>query len=218
MEPLTQNLIDVWVVEDNEDYRNVLVEVINRATGMRGAQAFAKCEEAIAALEAESPPQVILMDIGLPGMSGIEGIQQIKSISPATVVIMLTVYEDNDNIFQSICAGAAGYLLKKSPAAKIVESIKEAHEGGAPMNAQIARKVLDIFAKTAAPSGNYALTQREKDILHLVVEGLSPKMIAGKLSLSLHTVTTHLKNIYAKLQVHSRSEAVAKALKEHLLQ
>jgi len=130
---------------------------------------------------------------------------------------MLTVHEDNDKIFQSICAGASGYLLKKSPAAKIVESIKEAQEGGAPMNAQIARKVLDIFAKTAAPRGNYALTQREKDILHLVVEGPSPKMIAGKLSLSLHTVTTHMKNIYAKLQVHSRSEAVAKTLKEHLL-
>jgi DNA-binding NarL/FixJ family response regulator len=217
METLTQNLIDVWVVEDNKEYCRVLVEVINSAPAMKCSQSFVKCEQAIAALEVESPPQVLLMDIGLPGMSGIEGIAPIKLLSPATAIVMLTVNEDNDRIFRSLCAGASGYLLKKSPGAKIVESIREAHEGGAPMTAQIARKVLDVFAPTVTPHGDYELTWREKDILQLVVNGLSPKMIAGKLSLSLHTVTTHMRNIYAKLQVHSRSEAVVKALKERLL-
>lgn len=217
METFTQNPIDVWVVEDNDEYRNVLVEVINSAPGMKCSQNFVKCEQAIAALEVESPPQVVLMDIILPGMSGIEGIQPIKSLSPSTAIIMLTVYEGNDMIFRSLCAGASGYLLKKSPGAKIVESIREAHEGGAPMTAQIARKLLDIFAITATPHSDYALTFREKDILQLVVDGLSPKMIAGKLTLSQHTVTTHMRNIYAKLHVHSRSEAVVKVLKEHLL-
>ena len=217
METLTQNLIDVWVVEDNEEYRSVLVEVINSAPDIKCSQSFVRCEQAIAALEVESPPQVMLMDIILPGMSGIAGIQPIKSLSPSTVIIMLTVCEDNGMIFRSLCVGASGYLLKKSPGVKIVESIREAHAGGAPMTAQIARKVLDAFTLTATPHDDYALTWREKDILQLVVDGLSPKMIAGKLTLSLHTVTTHMRNIYAKLHVHSRSEAVVKALREHLL-
>jgi DNA-binding NarL/FixJ family response regulator len=214
---LSQNRIDVWVVEDNEEYRRVLAEVIDNAGDMICSQAFANCEDAVAALEAEAPPQVLLMDIGLPGMSGIEGVPLVKAISPATAIIMLTVYEDDDKVFQSICAGALGYVLKKATAERIIESIREANEGGAPMSAAIARRVLEMFAKTAAPPGQYGLTVREKDILQHVVDGLSPKMIAGALHLSLHTVTTHIKNIFAKLHVHSRSEAVAKALRERLI-
>lgn len=217
MQDLTQNLIDVWVVEDNDDYRQVLAEVIGNAGDMVCSQAFANCEDAVDALETEAPPQVVLMDIGLPGMSGIEGVPLVKAISPATAIIMLTVYEDDDKVFQSICAGALGYVLKKATAERIIESIREANEGGAPMSAPIARRVLDIFAKTASPPGQYGLTIREKDILQHVVDGQSPKMIAGALHLSLHTVTTHMKNIFAKLHVHSRSEAVAKALRERLV-
>jgi DNA-binding NarL/FixJ family response regulator len=209
--------IDVWVVEDNDEYRAILVEVVNNAEGMKCPQSFAGCEEALAALEVESPPQVVLLDIGLPGMSGIDGIDLIKALSPATEIIMLTVYEDNDKIFQSICAGASGYLVKKHSADKIAACIREAYEGGAPMNAQIARRVLTMFSKMITPRGNYALTQREKEILNLLVAGLSQKMIADKLFLSPLTVPTHMKNIYAKLQVHSRTEAVTKALKENLI-
>jgi len=217
MAALPKNYIDVWIVEDSEEYRTSLVDVIDSAEDMLCPLSFATCEKAITALQEESPPQFILMDIGLPGMSGIEGVPLIKSLSPTTEVIMLTVYEDNDKIFRSICAGASGYLLKKQPASEILACIREACQGGALMNAHIARKVLDMFAKVIAPQGDYALTQREKEILEQAVAGLSPKMIAAELSISPHTVVTHMKNIYAKLQVHSRSEAVAKALKENLI-
>lgn len=217
MADLSKNYIDVWIVEDSEEFRTSLTDVIDSAEDMLCPLSFSNCEDAIAALQNESPPQFILMDIGLPGMSGIEGVPPVKSISPSTEVIMLTVYEDNDKIFRSICAGASGYLLKKQPASEILACIREACHGGALMNAQIARKVLDMFSKLVAPQGDYALTRREKEILEQAVAGLSPKMIAAELSISLHTVTTHMKNIYAKMQVHSRSEAVAKALKENLI-
>jgi len=210
-------LIDVWVIEDNAGFRSTLAELINGAPETTCSQQFANGEDALVALTKESPPQVILLDIGLPGMSGVNCIPHIKAISPSTTIIMLTVYEDNENIFRSLCAGASGYLVKRLSGDKIVETIRETHAGGSPMSAQIARKVLNMFAKLVAPHGDYALTSREKEILNHLVAGLSPKMIADKLSLSQHTIITHTKNIYAKLQVHSRSEAVAKALKEGLL-
>jgi DNA-binding NarL/FixJ family response regulator len=209
--------IDVWVIEDNQDLLTTLTDVINSMPGMACSRNFTNCEEVIKTLKEESPPQVMLMDIGLPGMDGIEGVRHIKNISPATQVIMLTVYEDNDKVFESICAGASGYLLKRVPGKKIINAIREAHSGGAPMNAQIARKVLNMFTKLVAPQADYALTAREKEILDLLVSGLSQKMISDKLILSVFTIGTHIKNIYAKLQVHSRGEAVAKALKENLL-
>ena len=217
MAALPKNYIDVWIVEDSVEYRTSLVDVIDSAEDMLCPLSFGTCEDAIAALQKESPPQFILMDIGLPGMSGIEGVPPVKSISPSTEVIMLTVYEDDDKIFRSICAGASGYLLKKQSAAQILDCIREACRGGAAMNAHIARKVLDMFAKVIAPQGDYALTRREKEILEQAAAGLCPKMIASELCISLHTVTTHMKNIFAKLQVHSRSEAVAKALRENLI-
>lgn len=209
--------IDVWVIEDNEEYRTSLVEVVDHGEGTICSLNFTTCEEAIKTLKKESPPQVILMDIGLPGMSGIEGIRQIKTISPATEIIMLTVYEDNDKIFRSICAGASGYMLKRLSTGKIVEAIKDVYAGGAPINTQIARKVLTMFSKMVEPQADYALTKRELEILELLVSGLSQKMIAAKLYLSPLTIPTHMKNIYAKMQVHSRTEAVTKALKEHLI-
>jgi DNA-binding NarL/FixJ family response regulator len=209
--------IDVWIIEDNKDLLSALTEVVNSTPGMNCSRNFTNCEDVIATLKEESPPQVMLMDIGLPGMSGIEGVRHVKTISPATQVVMITVYEDNDKVFESICAGASGYLLKRVSSEKIIEAIREAHMGGAPMNAQIARKVLTMFTKLIAPQGDYALTTREREILNFLVSGLSQKMIADKLILSIFTIGTHIKNVYTKLQVHSRGEAVAKALKENLI-
>ncbi len=209
--------LDVWVIEDNDEMRATLVEVIDSDAGMMCSLSFSRCEEALTALQKESPPQVILMDIGLPGMSGIEGVRRVRAISPATQILMLTIYEDDANVFESLCAGAAGYLLKSGSTDKIIAAIKEVHAGGAPMNAQIAKKVLAMFTKLVSPQADYALTEREKEILNLLVAGKHQKQIAEKLFLSPFTIATHTKNIYAKLQVHCRNEAVAKALKERLL-
>jgi len=209
--------LDVWVVEDNDELRATLAEVIDSDAEMMCSLSFARCEEALAALQHESPPQIILMDIGLPGMSGIEGVRRIHSISPSTQFIMLTIYEDDDNVFQSLCAGATGYLVKGGSTDKVIDAIKEVRCGGAPMNAQIAKKVLTMFTHLVAPHADYALTEREKEILSLLVSGKSQKQSAEKLFLSPFTIATHMKNIYAKLHVHSRSEAVAKAIKENLL-
>lgn len=209
--------LSVWVVEDNEGMRVTYAELINGAGDMFCDRHFPDCESAIRTIKQTSPPDVMLMDIELPGMNGIEAVRHIKTIAPEAIIIMQTVYEDNDKIFQSICAGASGYILKRTPAEKILESIREASRGGAPINAQIARKVLTMFTKVVSPQGDYRLTAREKEILQQLVAGLTVKLIADKLSLSAMTVGTHVKNIYAKMQVNSRSEVVAKALKENLI-
>ena len=206
----------VWLVEDNDAFRNALVRVINHIPGLQCPLTFSSCEDLVMALESFSPPQVILLDVGLPGMSGIDGIKLIKERSPSTHVIMLTMFDDHDKVFRSICAGASGYMLKTSPKEKITEAIREVLDGGAAMNSKIARSVLEMFSRMAAPKGDYGLTARERDVLELMVQGLIKKEIADKLSLSYHTIDTHLRNIYAKLHVNSRTGAVAKALKERL--
>ncbi len=209
--------LTVWLVEDNDRFRSSIHDLINETDGLTCALPAQSCEEALLHLDTDAAPDVLLMDIGLPGISGIEGIRKVKSIAPSIRVIMLTVFDDNEKIFQAICAGASGYLLKSSPPDKIIESLKEILTGGAPINAQIARKMLDMFAHIVAPKGEYAITPAEKNILRLLVEGEPKKQIAHQLGVSFHTVDTHLRNIYIKLQVHSRSGAVAKALKERLL-
>ncbi len=207
----------VWVVEDNQRFRTNIRALINESTKLKCDIAVPSCEEALARLEREAAPDILLMDIGLPGMDGIEGIRRVKAVAPSIQIIMLTVFDDSDKIVRAICAGASGYLLKSAPPDDIINSLADILDGGAPMNAQIARKVLDMFAEMAAPKGNYELTAAEKRILQLLVEGNPKKQIAHDLALSFHTVDTHLRNIYTKLQVHSRSQAVAKALKEKLL-
>jgi DNA-binding NarL/FixJ family response regulator len=206
----------LWVVEDDAMYRNSIQEVLNQMEGMRCEHAFSSCEEVLKLMEKEYAPEVVLMDIGLPGMDGIEGLKRIKSISPATDIIMLTIHEEDDKVFKAICSGANGYLLKSSTSEEIIHAIKEVQGGGAPINAQIARKVLDMIAHTNPPTPDYGLTNREKEILHLIVEGLTLKQTADKVFLSYHTVDTHVRNIYSKLQVHSRAALVAKSSKERL--
>lgn len=208
--------VNVWLIEDNDAFRNALVRVIRHGEGMDCPRTFSSCEEALKALAADSPPEVILLDVGLPGMSGIEGIKHIKATAPATHVIMLTMFDDHDKVFKSICAGASGYLLKTAAPEKITEAIQEVLAGGAPMNARVAKSVLDMFARLAAPQADYGLTSREKEVLEQMVRGLIKKEIADQLSLSYHTIDTHLRNIYQKLHVHTRTGAVAKALKEKL--
>lgn len=207
----------IWLVEDNDRFRENIQALINETSGLTCAMAVPSCENALARLTTDAAPDVMLMDIGLPGMNGIEGIRRVRSLAPSIQVIMLTVFDDNEKIFQAICAGASGYLLKSAAPDDIVQSLKEILKGGAPINAQIARKIVDMFAEIAAPRGDYGITDAEKEILHLLVEGEPKKQIAHQLGVSFHTVDSHLRNIYIKLQVHSRSGAVAKALKEKLL-
>jgi DNA-binding NarL/FixJ family response regulator len=209
--------MELWVVEDDALYRRTIAELLHGIPGMRCDHVFSRCEDALRALDTEAAPDVILMDIGLPGMSGIEGTMKVRELSPATRVIILTIHEDNEKIFDALCSGASGYLLKSSPPEEIVQAMQEVLRGGAPINAQIARRMLAMFTRLAGPRTPSPLTQREREILKLMVDGLTKKAIAGQLILSYHTIDTHIKNIYAKMHVHTRSGAVAKALNEHLL-
>jgi DNA-binding NarL/FixJ family response regulator len=209
--------INVAVVEDNVELREGLVRLINGGGGTLCAGAYGRCDDLIAALPAIRP-DVVVMDIGLPGMSGIDGIGKIKSIAPATEILMVTVYEDEENIFKAIRAGASGYLLKKTLPGGLLEAIAEIYAGGAPMTASIARKVLAAFkgnAPSSAPDSSLSL--REREILSALVNGQSYKMIADSCYISIDTVRSHIKSIYGKLQVHSKSEAVASALKNRLV-
>jgi DNA-binding NarL/FixJ family response regulator len=214
---MTDSPIGVWVVEDNEYLRETVVELVDGQAEMHCTLAADSSEVALEALERDAIPQVMLMDLGLPGMGGIAGIRQIKSRSPTTHIVVLTVHEDDDNVFEALCSGACGYLLKPASTDRIIEAIHLALSGGAPMSAFIARKVLRLFRHHVRPRADYGLTDREREILHLLVEDHTQKEIAAKLFVSPHTVDTHLRNIYAKLQVHSRSGAIVKALRERLL-
>jgi DNA-binding NarL/FixJ family response regulator len=204
--------ISVAIVEDNAEIRRNLSRYIGEAPGFRCACACASGEEALRVIP-QSPPDVVLMDIQMPGMGGIACTASLKQKLPSVPVMMLTVYEDNDAIFHALQAGASGYLLKRSAPAKLLESIKELHRGGAPMTSEIARKVIESFFK-AKPAAHPQdkLTAREDEILGCLAEGLVTKEIADKLSVSYDTVRYHLKHIYDKLHVHSRTEAVIKYL------
>ncbi|HKK44737.1 MAG TPA: response regulator transcription factor [Balneolaceae bacterium] len=208
--------ISVMIVEDDISIREGISELIQSTDGFRFIEAHSSCEELMACIK-HPLPDVLLMDIGLRGMTGIEGVRQLKSLYPELTILMLTVYEDNDRIFNSLSAGASGYLLKKMPLEKLLEAIKIAYSGGAPINPTIAKKVLKLFQKVAPAKETYNLTAREKEILEWLVRGLSYKMIAHQLTISVETVRTHIKNIYEKLHVHSKSEAVAKALRNHIV-
>jgi DNA-binding NarL/FixJ family response regulator len=209
--------VSVWLIEDNENFRVTLSRVVNGMTGAECRHQFSNAEDALDALQAGDVPDIVLLDVGLPGKNGIEAIKEIKAISPTTRIIMLTVFDDHEKVFKAVCAGASGYLLKPSNTAQIVRSIKEAISGGAPMTPQVAKSVLDMLSGRAAPKSAQTLTNREQAVLRLMAQGRGMKGIADELNLSYHTVDSHLRNIYAKLHVHSSTAAVAKAVKEGLL-
>lgn len=207
----------VWIIEDHTAFRRTLMRVLNAESGLQCARDFDSCEKALAALTHDEAPDLILLDVGLPGMGGLEGIRLIKERIPQTLVVILTVFEDDDKVFQAICAGAAGYLLKTSSASDITQAVRDALAGGSPMNLRIARRVLEMFSRLAPKQTDYGLSEREKEILQLMVTGLIKKEIADRLTLSVHTVDTYLRRIYEKLAVNTRTGAVAKALKEGLV-
>lgn len=212
------NKTDVIIIEDNELLRELLKEAINKSSIIKCNNAFGSGEAALDFIEKEElVPDIILLDIGLPGMSGIDLIPELKKLSPTSKIIIITVHDDDENVFNAICAGASGYLLKDLSADRIVSSISEVMNGGAPMNSHIAKKVLNMFRDQNIKSDGYDLSDREKEILSLLVDGLSKKQIAEKIFLSYHTVDSHIRNIYAKLEVHSRSSAISKAIREKLL-
>ncbi len=203
------------MVEDNKDFREKFANLINFSEEFFCENSFQSVESVLKKIEIDDPPDLILMDIGLPGMNGLEGIKLIHHIVPDVKFVMLTVFEDADNIIQAISNGASGYLLKDSPIDNIIESLKSILNGGAPINPQIAKKILDLFAKEHSQS-DYGLTPREKEVLGFLVDGLPKKQIADKMEISFHTVDKHLRNIYSKLQTPTRSLTVAKAIKENL--
>ncbi len=205
-------MISVAIVEDDQDIRESLAILINGTQGYVCSDTFGDCESAIKEIE-NNMPDVVLMDIGLPGMSGIEGIRIIKEKLPDVDILVLTVHGDSKLVFEALCAGACGYLVKDTPPARLLEAIKEAYEGGAPMSSQIARMVVSSFKIHPHPQ----ITARETEVLTKLCEGMSYKMIAGALFISEETVRRHIKNIYRKLEVSSKSEAVAKAIKEKLV-
>ena len=209
--------ITVWLIEDDAFYRRALTDLITDAPDIAVTRDFGSCEAALEALKQVYAPEVIILDIGLPGMLGTEGARRIKMISPASQIIMLTIHEDQEKIFEALCAGASGYLLKNASAERIVEAIREVHQGGVPFTAPIARKVLRVFKEVAPSKDQYGLTRREKEILNLLADGYSQRRMADALSLSTHTIETHLRNIYTKLHVRTGIEAVSKAFRERLI-
>ena len=205
--------ITISIVEDNDQLRGTLARVLNRAEGFQCISHFANAEDALKALPNEKP-DVVLMDINLPGMNGVECVRQLKQLCPKTQVIMLTVYEDTENIFNALAAGATGYMLKRTPQAELLEAIREVHRGGSPMTTHIARKVVLSFQQTAAiAQPSEVLSPREQEVLDCLAQGFLYKEIAEKLGISYETVHTYIRRIYEKLQVRTRTEAVAKFLR-----
>lgn len=206
-------MIDVGIVEDNVKIRNLIQRYLDMQESMSCEVAMDSVEDMLEHLKEHEPPDVILMDIQLPGMSGIKGIGIIKKKYPETEIIMLTVYHDSHKIFDSLCAGASGYLLKHTSLPEIKESIENLMEGGAPMSPQIARKVIEHFNKPEPKKQKSDLTDREQDIVNGLVDGLSYKLIADRYDISIDTVRAHIRNIYKKLHVNSKAEVIAKSLR-----
>lgn len=209
--------ITVAIVEDNPDYRTGISYILKTSPTCMIVGEFANAEDFLDEVD-EILPDVVLMDIGLPGISGIEATSTIKQKYPRIQVIILSVFEDDDNVFRAICAGAIGYVAKPVMPQQLLEAVENAFNGGTPMSPHIARKVIEMFKQHAPPpKADYHLTERELDVLERLVQGDDYKQIADKLFLSIFTVRAHLRNIYDKLHVHSKSQAVSKALNEGLV-
>jgi DNA-binding NarL/FixJ family response regulator len=205
-------MIKVAIVEDNNTLRSSLENLFNRTDGMKCVSSLNNLLNVVAET-GKAKPDIILMDIGLPNISGIEGVRTVKANFPGVLVMMFTVFEDDEKIFEAIRSGASGYMLKKSSPEEIIEAIRELYYGGAPMSASIARKVIHSFQSQPTTKTDYQLTVRENEILYSLVDGLSYKKIAEKYCVSISTIRTHICNIYLKLHVNSKAEAVAKVLR-----
>lgn len=204
--------IRICIVEDDTLIRDGFALLINSTHGFRIINTYPRCEDALRNLFRDEP-DVVLMDIELPGMNGIEGIEKIKKLRPKTNVIVVTVYENDELVFKALCAGAGGYLTKNMQPTRLLEAIREIQEGGAPMSTNIARMVVSSFQKNR----NSPLTARETEVLELLAKGKSYTTIAEQLFVDKETIRTHIKNIYWKLEVHSKAEAIEKATKEKLI-
>lgn len=206
--------IKVVIFEDNNNMREGLFQLINGSNGFTCTGAFPNCDDLVHRIE-RSNPDVIIMDIEMPGISGIEGVKLVKENFPEMKILMETIFDDDAKIFDSICAGAEGYILKNTAPVEILSAIKEIYEGGSPMTPTIANRVMKMVKNqhTSDSKNIFNLTDREKEILSCLVEGMSYKLIADECNISIDTVNVHIKNIYKKLQVHSKSEAVAKAIR-----
>lgn len=212
--------LTVWLVEDNRTFRETLARLLNRSAGLTCPQAVGNAEKALRLLATQAAPDLMLLDINLPGLDGIEAVSRFKQAAPQTLVLMLTVFDDNERVFDAICAGANGYLLKTASLEQIVAALREARGGGAPMSPAIARKVLEMFGRQRAASpapDREPLTAREQEVLKALADGRSMSEISAQLHISYHTVDTHLRHIYAKLHVRSATAAVARAVREGLV-
>ena len=209
--------IGVAVIEDEKELREGLSFLINTTPPFVCRHVYGSMEEALAGIGVD-PPRVALIDIGLPGMSGIDGVRMLRERYPSIAAVVLTVFKDDDRIFRAICAGACGYLLKKSSPARLLEAVKEIAEGGAVMSPEVATRVVELFRRSQVPAQPSAgLSAQELRLLKLMMEGHQNKTAAAEMGISAHTVNFHLRSIYEKLHVHSRTEAVARALREGLI-
>jgi len=212
-------VIDVIIVEDNDIIREGFSMLINGTDGYSCIAAYSNCEDFLDELD-DKLVDVVLMDIGLPGMNGIEGLKKAKEKRNDIDILMLTIYEDSNMVFEALCAGACGYLVKKTPPSRLLEAIKEVFNGGSPMSSQIARKVIGVFQQNksfAFGKDKFGLSDRELEVLNLLSTGNNYQDIADGLFISVDTVRHHIRNIYKKLHVHSQSEAVAKAIRKGLI-
>jgi DNA-binding NarL/FixJ family response regulator len=213
-------LIRTWIVEDNATFRRSLERLCAPGRGLAPARAFANAEAMLQALRstpAGEHPEVLLLDVGLPGRSGLEVIGDVRSLASRCQIVILTVFEDEQKIGAAISAGASGYLLKGSRAETVAEAIIEASQGGSPMSPKVAASVVALLARLTKPAPPIALSPRERELLALLVEGLTAKEIADRLTVSIHTANTHTRNLFTKLGVHSRAAAVARALRDRLV-
>lgn len=211
-------IIKVAIIEDNNTIREGLAALINGTAGYSCVGSYGDCESFLSKLSVLDV-DVVLMDIGLPGMSGIDGIAKAKKIKPELNILMLTVYEDSQSVFKALCAGACGFLVKKTPPSRLLDAIKDASEGGAPMSSLIARQVINVFRQNQgrAPEDDANLSSREIEVLTSLSNGNNYQEIANRLFISVDTVRHHIRNIYRKLHVHSQSEAVAKAIRKGII-
>jgi len=213
----SEGRIAVSIIEDQAEVREGLATLIGSTSGFRCAGRFRSMERALEEIERDMP-DVLLVDLGLPAMSGVDGIARLRVRYPALPLLVLTVHHDDDRVFGAICAGASGYLLKTTPPDRLIEGLREVLDGGSPISAQVARRVIALFRELRPPErASYRLTRQESELLKLIVDGHHYKTAANVLGISVNTISYHLRNIYQKLHVHSKSEAVSRAIREHLV-